>query len=1170
MSFHRSPTSLLLLAVVFLLTSAGDSFARRGEMPFTPVGVGLPKTATLRVDAPDVFALKAEDQAARDAGQKTFRYAEPIPVASGPGYDGTWSTLADGTRMWRLAVVGDDATDINLGFGTYELPHGAKLWVISAQHDYYEGPYTWEDNADHEQLWVPVVPGDEVVVELQLPAETKTEPRLELTHVGYGYTDMFGLASPKQGTCNNDVICPEGDPWRDQIQSVAVYSYGGSTLCTGQMVIDADNTFRPFFLTAYHCGVDGSTAPSMVVYWNFESPVCGQLSGGSLAQNQTGATFRARRQDVDVALVELDELPDPAFNVFYSGWDRSSTPANGSVAIHHPGTDEKAISFNDDVLTVQTSCIGGFTPDTHWRVDNWEDGTTEPGSSGSGIWDPATQLLVGFLSGGLAACGNTEYDCYGRFDVAWDGPSSAARLRDWLDPNGTGGLQVQGAFPSSDGLLTLDAAIPTDDCNGQSDGIIAPGETVSLDVDVTARFGDVTGMSATLASNTAGVTVVDANAAYPDALKDTTVRGLTPFTVALSELVECFSTIQLTATFTDDQGLVFEFPIELTVGQLQGPAGLPVAIPDGSPTGATSTFEVTQDITLTDLNVNVQIQHTYVGDLLIQLTSPAGTTVTLLDRPGVPTSTFGCGDDDMNVDFDDESPQALENYCAGTTPWYVGDAQPATPLSAFDGESSLGTWELFVSDNAGADTGAILDWSLDATPALATGVCEPCAAGPAVATVASAAPGPVSLFLLPDGSGDRFDDAQSWSGVAGEAPVRVDATITVELTDGGGAPIVGAAADAMALGSSAGSLSGCGVLGADGPSDANGIMTFASAPLASGVSDLGAGELLTLAGVDFETQYLGGGDGLDVRFNSADLNGDLSVGLTDVALFAEAYVGEYSYAIDYVWDGSNSIADIGLLASALGSGCPAPVRAASVARTDATFSIEFENGVSDAALAPGEEITARVVARGDAVRRGLTAWEASLVTTDNVRVIESLALGGLDFDDGHDFVVGGDLTSASGEIVVAVLRLAVTDGAPASIGLAAGPVALRGEDAPGVIVRDEGLRTASAGEILARLNDAAPATPRHFALTNHPNPFNPATEIALALPRGGDVEIAIYDVSGRRVNRLALGQQSSGELRVTWRGIDEDGRGVVSGVYFARAFVDGQPVGAPRKMSLLK
>ena len=76
----------------------------------------------------------------------------------------------------------------------------------------------------------------------------------------------------------------------------------------------------------------------------------------------------------------------------------------GCVGIHHPSTDEKAISFNYDPLTTQSSCIGGGGSNTHWRIENWEElSTTEPGSSGSGIWDPNSKLLVGFLSGGLAA-----------------------------------------------------------------------------------------------------------------------------------------------------------------------------------------------------------------------------------------------------------------------------------------------------------------------------------------------------------------------------------------------------------------------------------------------------------------------------------------------------------------------------------------------------------------------------------------------------------------------------------------------------------------------------------------------------------------------------------------------------------------------------------------------
>ena len=94
---------------------------------------------------------------------------------------------------------------------------------------------------------------------------------------------------------------------------------------------------------------------------------------------------------------------------------------------------------------MRDNCISeGGPKDSHWEVDNWEYGTTEHGSSGAGLWDPASHLLIGFLSGGLASCDNDLWDCFGRFAVAWDGPSPSERLRDWLDPDDTGAQRVLG------------------------------------------------------------------------------------------------------------------------------------------------------------------------------------------------------------------------------------------------------------------------------------------------------------------------------------------------------------------------------------------------------------------------------------------------------------------------------------------------------------------------------------------------------------------------------------------------------------------------------------------------------------------------------------------------------------------------------------------------------
>nr|HQV33573.1 T9SS type A sorting domain-containing protein [Calditrichia bacterium] len=76
---------------------------------------------------------------------------------------------------------------------------------------------------------------------------------------------------------------------------------------------------------------------------------------------------------------------------------------------------------------------------------------------------------------------------------------------------------------------------------------------------------------------------------------------------------------------------------------------------------------------------------------------------------------------------------------------------------------------------------------------------------------------------------------------------------------------------------------------------------------------------------------------------------------------------------------------------------------------------------------------------------------------------------------------------------------------------------------------------------------------RAFNLSqNYPNPFNGETEIRYNLPKAGPVELAIYDLLGRRVVELVDREQIGGPHRVVWNGQDAAGRPVASGVYFYR------------------
>jgi len=100
-------------------------------------------------------------------------------------------------------------------------------------------------------------------------------------------------------------------------------------------------------------------------------------------------------------------------------------------------------------------------------------------------------------------------------------------------------------------------------------------------------------------------------------------------------------------------------------------------------------------------------------------------------------------------------------------------------------------------------------------------------------------------------------------------------------------------------------------------------------------------------------------------------------------------------------------------------------------------------------------------------------------------------------------------------------------------------------------------------------NENTAALPFEFRVhQNYPNPFNPTTTFRYALPVRCEVEVAIFNVLGRRVATLVSETQSAGEHTVVWNSTDDKGRSVASGVYFYRVRA-GDDVQS-RKMMLLK
>lgn len=146
------------------------------------------------------------------------------------------------------------------------------------------------------------------------------------------------------------------------------------------------------------------------------------------------------------------------------------------------------------------------------------------------------------------------------------------------------------------------------------------------------------------------------------------------------------------------------------------------AIPDGNTAGVNSNIVNPGTATISDLDVVITTTHTWVGDLVFTLTHvDTGSASTVIDRPGVPTSTFGCANNHINARLSDEAAAPVETQCAAsgtaTPPPYAinGTFIPNNALSVFDGQSLAGTWQLNASDRATPDPGTLTGWCLVAT-----------------------------------------------------------------------------------------------------------------------------------------------------------------------------------------------------------------------------------------------------------------------------------------------------------------------------------------------------------------------------------------------------------------------------------------------------------------------
>ena len=358
-----------------------------------------------------------------------------------------WHSTASGGLVAAVSLRSEGAYGIRMGVEMQQLPGSALLRVYARDHR--AGAYeiagqrvlqglqanleAGDKTTDGRTWWTPDTGGDEVTLEIELPPGIPADAlRIAIPRVMHIHENLslplesemqFSAQLNESLSCNLDSTCY--DNYSTQRNAVARMLYvknGAGYLCTGTLLNDKAASGTPYFITANHCISSQTVASTLETSWFYRTPSCNSRTLSSANRVlRNGATLLYATADYDSTLLRLNDAP-PAGAVF-AGWT-SQTVAGGTsmVGIHHPRGDLQKISFG--TVSRSVSCepssegmmkcanvSGGF------NLVNWDQGLTQGGSSGSGMF--VEGRLAGVLYGGddqtCPASGGMSI--YGRFDL---------------------------------------------------------------------------------------------------------------------------------------------------------------------------------------------------------------------------------------------------------------------------------------------------------------------------------------------------------------------------------------------------------------------------------------------------------------------------------------------------------------------------------------------------------------------------------------------------------------------------------------------------------------------------------------------------------------------------------------------------------------------------------
>lgn len=468
-----------ILSTIALVCLVLLGFAQQGDGG-TPVSSKFafdPEILSISFPQPDLEALALEDEQLDGKGIAPWRFGFVHETNLNTSNAGSWFNLPNGGKIWMLEVHCENALTVNLTLNNSRITEGNQLFIYHPNRQFVLGKFTQNHLVDGT-LGAELIQGSRAIVEYYVsPENIDNSGYIEVSSVTHGYrtAEDFDRAFGGSGSCNMNVNCPDGQPYQNQRNSVVMLVSGSSGFCTGALINNTANDGKPYVLTARHCGNSGFA--NWIFRFNWQATACTNPGSSPTFQSLSGSVNRAGSSNntFDMRLVEitggLENGTVPAsYNPFFAGWDNSGSVPPSTFCIHHPSGDIKKIAF-DDNPAVSTQDMGSTVANSVWQVVWDRNTTTEPGSSGSPLFDNVGRI-IGQLWGGGASCSNLSApDYYGRVSMSWNpaGSTNAQQLKYWLDPDNSGVTFING-FPN-DNPIALDAGLSQGD-NWQLTGTI--------------------------------------------------------------------------------------------------------------------------------------------------------------------------------------------------------------------------------------------------------------------------------------------------------------------------------------------------------------------------------------------------------------------------------------------------------------------------------------------------------------------------------------------------------------------------------------------------------------------------------------------------------------------------------------------------------------------------